>query len=110
MSGSRQRGMAILELLATTPHPLPLRDIAQSVNGPPTTVHRILGILAEAGFINQVKDNGDYYLSLKLASLGLIGLANTRSEEHTSELQSLMRSSYAGFCLQKKTYLLNHNK
>src|SRR3546814_8295389 len=26
-----------------------------------------------------------------------------RSEEHTSELQSLMRSSYAVFCLQKKT-------
>src|SRR3546814_9139078 len=28
--------------------------------------------------------------------------ANLRSEEHTSELQSLMRSSYAVFCLQKK--------
>src|SRR3546814_6811000 len=27
----------------------------------------------------------------------------TRSEEHTSELQSLMRISYAVFCLQKKT-------
>src|SRR3546814_6933000 len=26
-----------------------------------------------------------------------------RSEEHTSELQSLMRSSYAVFCLNKKT-------
>src|SRR3546814_14114295 len=26
----------------------------------------------------------------------------TRSEEHTSELQSLMRSSYAVFCLKKK--------
>src|SRR3546814_818368 len=26
----------------------------------------------------------------------------TRSEEHTSELQSLMRNSYAGCCLQKK--------
>src|SRR3546814_9409573 len=25
-----------------------------------------------------------------------------RSEEHTSELKSLMRTSYAGFCLQKK--------
>src|SRR3546814_8726697 len=25
-----------------------------------------------------------------------------RSEEHTSELQSLMRSAYAGFCLKKK--------
>src|SRR3546814_2432596 len=28
-----------------------------------------------------------------------------RSEEHTSELQSLMRISYAFFCLNKKTYL-----
>src|SRR3546814_3674168 len=27
----------------------------------------------------------------------------TRSEEHTSELQSLMRISYADFCLKKKT-------
>src|SRR3546814_10231984 len=26
-----------------------------------------------------------------------------RSEEHTSELQSLMRHAYAAFCLQKKT-------
>src|SRR3546814_4711142 len=29
-----------------------------------------------------------------------------RSEEHTSELQSLMRISYAVFCLKKKTNLL----
>src|SRR3546814_2645167 len=31
----------------------------------------------------------------------------TRSEEHTSELQSLMRSSYAVFCLKKKINLTN---
>src|SRR3546814_9230136 len=31
-----------------------------------------------------------------------------RSEEHTSELQSLMRISYAVFCLKKKTII--HNK
>src|SRR3546814_4489268 len=31
-----------------------------------------------------------------------------RSEEHTSELQSLMRISYAVFCLKKKTYT-KHN-
>src|SRR3546814_4691926 len=30
-------------------------------------------------------------------------LAAMRSEEHTSELQSLMRISYAGFCLKTKT-------
>src|SRR3546814_4366286 len=31
-----------------------------------------------------------------------------RSEEHTSELQSLMRSSYAVFCLQTKILLKRH--
>src|SRR3546814_2230127 len=30
-------------------------------------------------------------------------LRDSRSEEHTSELQSLMRISYAAFCLKKKT-------
>src|SRR3546814_3694061 len=34
--------------------------------------------------------------------LGVIGIDGTRSEEHTSELQSLMRISYAVFCLKKK--------
>src|SRR3546814_5858622 len=33
---------------------------------------------------------------------GLAAVAS--SEAHTSELQSLMRSSYAVFCLKKKTY------
>src|SRR3546814_2715739 len=32
----------------------------------------------------------------------LIGYRKRRSEEHTSELQSLMRISYAVFCLKKK--------
>src|SRR3546814_7673575 len=31
-----------------------------------------------------------------------IGIGHVRSEEHTSELQSLMRISYAVFCLKKK--------
>src|SRR3546814_4495042 len=33
----------------------------------------------------------------------LANLTHDRSEEHTSELQSLMRISYAVFCLKKKT-------
>src|SRR3546814_3179619 len=34
--------------------------------------------------------------------IAVIGLGYVRSEEHTSELQSLMRISYAVFCLKKK--------
>src|SRR3546814_7111472 len=37
-------------------------------------------------------DSGDHHLE---------SVEATRSEEHTSELQSLMRISYAVFCLQK---------
>src|SRR3546814_4113310 len=38
-----------------------------------------------------------------IAPLGLVGgFLDARSEEHTSELQSLMRISYAVFCLKKK--------
>src|SRR3546814_9644896 len=35
------------------------------------------------------------------------GWFHSRSEEHTSELQSLMRISYAVFCLKKKTEKIN---
>src|SRR3546814_3449828 len=37
-----------------------------------------------------------------LAACCAVGAAGARSEEHTSELQSLMRISYAVFCLKKK--------
>src|SRR3546814_2807633 len=37
------------------------------------------------------------------AQPGHAGHAESRSEEHTSELQSLMRISYAVFCLKKNT-------
>src|SRR3546814_1606582 len=37
-----------------------------------------------------------------LVALRQVGVEIVRSEEHTSELQSLMRISYAVFCLKKK--------
>src|SRR3546814_2792848 len=45
-----------------------------------------------------------FQLGVAVHSSGELGiqLATMRSEEHTSELQSLMRISYAVFCLQKQ--------
>src|SRR3546814_5790186 len=42
-------------------------------------------------------------------SLALLSDAGDRSEEHTSELQSLMRISYAVFCLKKKNTTVHIN-
>src|SRR3546814_4758836 len=51
------------------------------------------GILTAYGFFR------DFSLDLQLPGVSYCSL--TRSEEHTSELQSLMRISYAVFCLKK---------
>src|SRR3546814_1733396 len=40
--------------------------------------------------------------SFAIATMNPVELGQGRSEEHTSELQSLMRISYAVFCLKKK--------
>src|SRR3546814_5865508 len=40
---------------------------------------------------------------------GLVTVPMFRSEEHTSELQSLMRISYAVFCLKQKKFCINDN-
>src|SRR3546814_10760164 len=50
------------------------------------------------------------YMRQELARIGLpadlVQILPSRSEEHTSELQSLMRISYAVFCLKNKTNTL----
>src|SRR3546814_1846010 len=45
----------------------------------------------------------------QLVSVARAPFGKDRSEEHTSELQSLMRISYAVFCLKKKTQSRTHN-
>src|SRR3546814_9403513 len=54
--------------------------------------------VADAGWPAQP----DLRQAVKLGDAEVAALTG-RSEEHTSELQSLMRISYAVFCLQKKT-------
>src|SRR3546814_10744174 len=45
---------------------------------------------------------------IRSGTMSALPLVDSRSEEHTSELQSLMRISYAVFCLKKKTTPANH--
>src|SRR3546814_5259768 len=64
-----------------------------------TTSAQLAGVISdESGF-----SSGAVLLFSKSPSiLNPVLQAGTRSEEHTSELQSLMRISYAVFCLKKK--------
>src|SRR3546814_3723106 len=50
-----------------------------------------------------------YARARALAAADKVAFAWSRSEEHTSELQSLMRNSYAVFCLKNKNTHKSHN-
>src|SRR3546814_4889888 len=65
---------------------------------PYTTLFRSLGI----GDRRQHRGIVEIFLPVEIAREGTARKADKRSEEHTSELQSLMRISYAVFCLKKK--------
>src|SRR3546814_2301360 len=82
---SLDRALSILERLAEEDG-MTLTDLAQSVGLAPSTTHRLLTTLQQRRFA----DFDEEY--------------SVRSEEHTSELQSLMRISYAVFCLNKKNH------
>src|SRR3546814_2315754 len=58
--------------------------------------HQRPGLGRQAGI--QIPGNRIAPIIVQILALGCL-----RSEEHTSELQSLMRISYAVFCLKKKT-------
>lgn len=75
MSGNLDRGLAIVELLAMQGGPLPLHAIADRLNIPRSGAHRLLAMLGELGYVRQHAEQGEYQLTLKLASIALIYLS-----------------------------------
>src|SRR3546814_3036838 len=63
----------------------------------------VLGALVPGSFVAET-EVGTWPLFGLLAKLQRSVFIDRRSEEHTSELQSLMRISYAVFCLKKKKH------
>src|SRR3546814_6354396 len=75
---------------------------------PYTTLFRSLELLRQRGRPGRHQHRRDHRVPGRVPGRGVVDLPDgvERSEEHTSELQSLMRISYAVFCLKKK----NKNK
>src|SRR3546814_6014842 len=80
--------------------------VDQLIYDPATAERPLVGRVVERGLSDEYADR--HYVIVEAidgrthyAEIGK-GEAVSRSEEHTSELQSLMRISYAVFCLKKK--------
>lgn len=71
MSSALEKSLAILELLVEHPQGLQVSAISRQLDLPVSGAHRQLKELARLGYVRQHRDQGDYALTLKLASIGL---------------------------------------
>ena len=71
MSTALDRGLGILEHLAAHPEGLPLALVADALDIPKSACHRLLAELSSRGYVRQVRAQGDYVMTTKVASLGL---------------------------------------
>src|SRR3546814_4675782 len=78
--------------------------LISSADTPPNTIASLAQLTKIIGLYLSPKDVERIKEAYRFADQAHLG----RSEEHTSELQSLMRISYAVFCLKKKTTHTNH--
>src|SRR3546814_8681284 len=73
---------------------------------PYTTLFRSSQVIAYAFFSSSTSENSASTTSSSALADSASAPPGERSEEHTSELQSLMRISYAVFCLKKKKKII----
>jgi IclR family acetate operon transcriptional repressor len=73
---SLTRGLSILEALARGDGGLTLTDLAQRVQLPPSTAHRLLATLEKMGYVYQAGDLGLWYVGLQAFTVGTTFLAN----------------------------------
>jgi len=73
---SLTRGLNILEALASAEAGISLTDIAQRVDLPPSTTHRLLSTLEKMGYVYQAGDLGHWYVGLQAFTVGSSFLAN----------------------------------
>src|SRR3546814_7471148 len=83
--------------------PAPLYELQYTPPGAPALAAQIVRMLVDAGFLATIDarrglDHGAWVPLRYLKPDADV----PRSEEHASELQSLMRISYAVFCMKKK--------
>src|SRR3546814_5835132 len=88
---------------------LPPRSTRTDTLFPYTTLFRSTGVMTKPIRIGQIVPSSNVTMETEIPALlrareqvAPERFTFHRSEEHTSELQSLMRISYAGFCLKKK--------
>jgi len=83
----------VLEVMADMAEPAPLRALAQKTALPKGTLFRILQTLVSLGYVSQLANSSDYYLTSQIAHLG----RNARHEDIKMLVTPLMNNLHGRF-------------
>src|SRR3546814_2705070 len=98
-------GYAVVDLKLGTRSGLPCVERLHA-HSPAMRIVVLTGYASIATAVEAIKLGASHYL---VKPSNTDDIEHARSEEHTSELKSLMRISYAVFCLKKKTHTYRTN-
>lgn len=108
---SIDKALEVCEVLSGQPRGATLSDLARTLRQPPSTVHRLLGVLKRRGYVRQDEETQRYALTLKMLDLSFRALGRSELRLHAYPFlrEYVLGSSHRGFiaipALGEVTYL-----
>jgi hypothetical protein len=96
---SVDKALEVCEVLSGSPRGLSLSELARAVRQPPSTVHRLLGLLKRRGYVRQDDETQRYGLTLKMLDLSFRALGRSEVRLHAYPVMRgyVLKTAYRGF-------------
>lgn len=96
---SIDKALEVCEVLSASPRGMSVSDLARAVRQPPSTVHRLLGLLKRRGYVRQDEDTQRYALTLKMLDLSFRSLGRSEVRLHAYPIMRsyILRTPQRGF-------------
>ncbi len=96
---SVDKALEVCELLSGQPRGMVLSDLARTLRQPPSTVHRLLGVLRRRGYVRQDEETGRYALTLKMLDLSFraLGRSELRLHAYPFMREYVLGTTHRGF-------------
>ena len=96
---SIDKALEVCEVLSGVPRGMSLSELARSVRQPAPTVHRLLRVLKERGYVRQDDETQKYGLTLKMLDLSFRSLGQSELRLHAYPImrEYVLRTPFRGF-------------
>ncbi len=96
---SIDKALELCEVLSGNPRGMSLSDLARALRQPPSSVHRLLGVLKRRGYVRQDEETGRYLLTLRMLDLSFraLGRSEIRLHAYPYMREFVLSTPYRGF-------------